>query len=198
MKKNTIASIDFLGRLTFSCTVLFLSHSLVFNGVACTYVNVLPAEYNDLTSSAISWLSSLAGPRLCTCSVGFPRRRFPIVSVNGKGKKLALEAWQAYEDVTETFVILVCHPFEKRFLDSKFLMLFERLTVILYDKTSLLGSLNDARRELCQKSRPVEKFPLTENAPLQHARQTVYTKHESVLPVHCQRKWFLLCKNFVD
>jgi len=36
----------------------------------------------------------------------------------GKGKKLAWQAWQAYEDATETFQYLASHPFEYLNIDS--------------------------------------------------------------------------------
>ena len=90
---------------------------------------------------------------------------------NGKGKKSAWKAWQAYKDVTETLAHLTCHPFEKLNRDSKSFMQLERLTVILYDRTSSL----EATKELfCQKNKPMEKRPPTQDALLEHARRTVY------------------------
>lgn len=56
----------------------------------------------------------------------------------GKGKKSAWQAWQAYEEVTETFTF---HPFQHLHSDSGHFQSIERLTVILYDKTSPLNPL---------------------------------------------------------
>ena len=35
-----------------------------------------------------------------------------VSAFKGKGKKSAWQAWQAYEEVTDTFVYLANHPFE--------------------------------------------------------------------------------------
>lgn len=67
---------------------------------------------------------------------------------NGKGKKSAWQAWQAYEDVTEAFVHLALHPFKALDLNSLWFQKIERLTVILYDKTCPVDSVNEARKEL--------------------------------------------------
>ena len=55
---------------------------------------------------------------------------------NGKGKKTAWRAWKAYDDVTEIFVHLAKHPFQLLDVDCQEFQKLERLTVILYDKSS--------------------------------------------------------------
>ena len=51
----------------------------------------------------------------------------------------------------------------------------ERLTVVLYDKTSSLSSANEAREELfCRKNRSIDNIPPTQNALLQHTQRAVY------------------------
>ena len=53
--------------------------------------------------------------------------------------------------------------------------LLERFTVIIYDKTSSLLSVNEARRELfCQKNRTMESIPPTQEALLQHSKRAAY------------------------
>ena len=67
---------------------------------------------------------------------------------NGKGKKTAWRAWKAYDDVTEIFVHLAKHPFQLLDVDCQEFQKLERLTVILYDKSSPVSSINQARKEL--------------------------------------------------
>ena len=94
---------------------------------------------------------------------------------NGKGKKLVWQAWQAFEDVTETFVYLADHPFQLLDAEDGNFLKIERMTVILYDKTSPLSSVNETRRELfCHKNRAMDKLPPTKDALLQHTRRAVY------------------------
>ena len=51
----------------------------------------------------------------------------------------------------------------------------ERFTIILYDKTSHLTSVNECRNDLfCHMNRSMANFPPTLNFLLQHARRAVY------------------------
>ena len=98
---------------------------------------------------------------------------------NGKGKKSAWRAWQAYDDVTETFVHLAKSPFQLLDVDSQQFQKLERLTVILYDKSSPESSINQARKEIfCRANRQMEKLPPTQDALLQHIRRAVYQAGE--------------------
>ena len=73
-------------------------------------------------------------------------------ALRGKGKKSAWQAWQAFEEVTDTFVHLSLHQFENINVDSSHFTAIERFIVILYDRTSPLSFVNDAREELfCKK-----------------------------------------------
>ena len=82
---------------------------------------------------------------------------------------------RAYGDVTETFVYLAGHPFQLLDADDHHFLKLERLTVILYDKTSHLSSVNEARMELfCHKNRAMDNLPPTKDALLQHTRRAVY------------------------
>ena len=50
---------------------------------------------------------------------------------NGKGKKSVLQAWQAFEDVTETFVYLAGHPFQLLDAEDGNFLKIERMTVVI-------------------------------------------------------------------
>ena len=94
---------------------------------------------------------------------------------NGKGKKSVWQAWQVFEDVTETFVYLAGHPFQLLDAEDGNFLKIERMTVILYDKTRPLSSVNETRRELfCHKNRAMDKLTPTKDALLQHTRPAVY------------------------
>ena len=73
---------------------------------------------------------------------------------------------QAYEEV----IGISCQsPFEVVNSDSDLFMKIERLVVVLYDRTSPLSSVNEAREELfCQKNQSVDRIPPTQDALLQH------------------------------
>ena len=50
----------------------------------------------------------------------------------------------------------------------------ERYVVVLYDKTSSLSFVNEAREKLfCCKSRTIDNIPPTQDALLQHTRRAV-------------------------
>ena len=75
----------------------------------------------------------------------------------GKGKKSAWQAWQAFAEVTDTFVYLSMHPFESLSVDSIHFKAIKRFVVLLYDRTSPLISVNDTREELfCKRNRSIE------------------------------------------
>ena len=77
--------------------------------------------------------------------------------------------------MTETFVHLAGHPFQLLNAEDGNFLKIERMTVILYDKTSPLSSVNETRRELfCHKNRAMYKLPPTKDALLQHTRRAVY------------------------
>ena len=119
-------------------------------------------------------------------SLGEPQSRaLPVIhafsgcnttsAFNGKGKKSVWLAWQAFEEVTETCVYLAGHPFQLLDAEDGNFLKIERMTVILYDKTSPLSSVNETRRELfCHKNRAMDKLPPTKDVLLQHTRRAVY------------------------
>ena len=108
----------------------------------------------------------------------------------GRGKKSAWQAWQAYEEVTQTFTFLAAHPFEHLRADSDHFQKIERLTVVLYDKTSPQSSVNEAREELfCRKNRSIDNIPPTQNALLQHTKRAVYQGSNCTVMGACLDKY---------
>ena len=92
-----------------------------------------------------------------------------------KGKKSIWQAWQAHPDAIEAMEHLADHPFQKLDMDSDCFRILERLVVVMYDRTSHTGCINEARRLLfCQMNRSMEKLPPTKNCFLQHLRRVIY------------------------
>ena len=93
----------------------------------------------------------------------------------GKGKKSAWEAWNCYPDVTQAFTYIALHPYSRINVDTSHFQLLERFTVILYEKTSELQHVDEARKEqFCQKGKTMERLPPTQDALLQHTKRAVY------------------------
>jgi len=125
-------------------------------------INVICANLGDSRSRTLPVFHVLTG---CDTTSAF----------RGKGKKLAWQAWQAYEEVTKTFRYLDDHPFEHTNAESGHFRNIEWLIVILYDKTNSLSSVNETRKELfCHKNQSMDRIPPTQNALLKHTRQAVY------------------------
>jgi len=121
-----------------------------------------------------------------------------VSAFRGKGKKSAWQAWQAYEEVTLTFRYLAANPFKHLSVDSNHFQRIERLTVVLYDKTSSLNSVNEARQELfCRRSRSIDNIPPTQNALVQHTKRVIYqagiwtscTRAHPVIPNPSELGW---------
>jgi hypothetical protein len=115
----------------------------------------------------------------------------------GKGKKSVWQAWKAYDEVTETLGHLACHPFETINTDTDHFEKLDKMTVILYDKTSYLMSAIQARTEIfCRKNTSMDRMPPTQDTLLQHDGQC--TKMGYGPPVHILSRSFLHHKNYLD
>ena len=126
------------------------------------HINAICASLGEPKSRALPVFHSFSG---CDTTSAF----------KGKSKKSIWEAWQVFQDVTDTFVYLATHPFQLLKTDSEHFKKLERLTVVIYDKSSPFNSINQLRKELfCQKNRTMEKLPPTEDVLLQHIRRAVY------------------------
>ena len=93
----------------------------------------------------------------------------------GRGKKSAWEAWKSFPGVTEAFLYMATNPHAPLTVECEHFKLLEQFCVVIYDRTSNLDSVNEARREMfCQKNRTMETIPPTQNALLQHCKRVAY------------------------
>ena len=83
---------------------------------------------------------------------------------NGKGKRSAWQAWELCSNaVTPTLEFLSANPFQELKEDSIHFRNLERLVIIMYDKSSPMDSVNQARMDLfCKHNRALEKLPPTQ------------------------------------
>ena len=93
----------------------------------------------------------------------------------GRGKKSAWEAWNCFDDITQAFTYMALHPYAELKVDSEHFQLLEHFTIIVYDKTSDLQHVNEARQEMfCQKEKSMERLPPTQDALMQHTKRAAY------------------------
>ncbi|XP_071853660.1 uncharacterized protein [Apostichopus japonicus] len=89
-----------------------------------------------------------------------------------KGKKSAWETWKVYEDVTMAFITLSLGP--SQILDNE-LAVLERFTILLYDHTSTMIDVDQARQVMfTKKGSAMDAIPPTRAALLQHTKRAVY------------------------
>ncbi len=73
------------------------------------------------------------------------------------GKKPAWDTWKAFEDITTTFLTLSTGPDE---VSNEDVATLERFTILLYDRTSGLMSIDEARKQLfTKKGRAMDAIP---------------------------------------
>ena len=79
-----------------------------------------------------------------------------VSAFGGRGKKRAWSTWQVFPEVTEAFESLLLMEEE---ISETVMSVLERYVVLLYDRTSDLVQVNDARKQLfAQKSRSLENI----------------------------------------
>lgn len=89
----------------------------------------------------------------------------------GRGKRTAWDTWRSYNDITSIFVSLANTP---ESVESSVTSL-ERFVILLYDRTSSLEDINQARKHhFAQKGRSIENIPQTKAALVQHIKRAVY------------------------
>ena len=126
-------------------------------------------ELNSLQSSLLVWVAFGMGRSFRHYSINAIRdhigeqksKGLPIFhaftgcdtnsSFYGKGKKSCRAASNSLPDLTETVLFLQDHPFQLLEKGSPQFEILERFTIVIYDKTSSLRSVNNARRELFTK-----------------------------------------------
>ena len=85
---------------------------------------------------------------------------------------MAWGAWNCYPDVTEAFTYMALNPYAQLSVDAQHFRQLEYFTVILYDKTSHLENVDEARKELfCQKNKTMQIISPAQNALLQHSKR---------------------------
>ena len=89
------------------------------------------------------------------------------------GKKTALEAWGAFNEVTAAFQALSNAPTVD--VVDEVMPILERYVIMMYDRTSTCMKVNDARGDLfTRKGRDIEAIPPTPDALRQHAKRSTY------------------------
>ena len=82
-----------------------------------------------------------------------------VSSFASRGKKTAWETWMAYEEATETFLALTNAPQE---LDDESFAVLARYTILLYDRTSNMDRIDEARQYMFTKrGRSMDTIPPT-------------------------------------
>ena len=131
------------------------------NNYSCVHINAICHSLVSETSTALPIFHCYTG-----CDT--------ISVFCGKGKKSAWDAWSSYRGHSG----LQLHGSKWALsLDNRWphFKLLERYTVVIYDKTSHSGSINEARRELfCQKNKTMEHIQPTQDSLLQHAKRVAY------------------------
>ncbi len=121
-----------------------------------------------------------------------------------KQKKSAWVAWKAYPEITSTFKFIADHPFAAVDINSLIFSQLERFTVVLYDETSVLESVNKAPQELfCKKSRNLENLPQTQDTLAQYIKRVAYqagiwttaSNATSAIPLASDWGWEKLMEN---
>lgn len=93
----------------------------------------------------------------------------------GKSKKSAWEAWKSYPAVTEAFLHLRNNTFQWLGLEDPEFKTLERFTVVIYDRSSNLLSVNDARQErFTKKVRTLEDIPPTQKRPIRYQLTNIF------------------------
>ena len=89
-----------------------------------------------------------------------------------RGKRSAWDVWSVFPELTQILCTLKASP---EIITEESLAVWERFVVLLYDRTSSLLKVNEARQELfCKKSREFDSIPPTKAALEQHIRRAVF------------------------
>ncbi len=95
-----------------------------------------------------------------------------VSAFSTKGKKTAWDTWRAFNEVTTTFLALSTGPAHVTDCDVTVL---ERFTILLYDRTSSMVNIDQARQYLfTKKGRAMDALPPTKAVLMQHTRRAVY------------------------
>ena len=91
----------------------------------------------------------------------------------GISKKNAWSVWQTFNDATSALVEMI----DKKEVSDESLANLERFTVLTYDRTSNVETVNEMRKVLfAQKNRQIENIPSSRPALEQHILRTIYQR----------------------
>ena len=120
--------------------------------------HVVASSLGPSKASALPMFHALTG----SDTVSFFRNR---------GKKSAWDVWNVFPELTPVLCALKA---SLEIITEESLAVLERFVVLLYDRTTSLLKVNEARQELfCRKSREFDSIPPTEAALEQHIRRAV-------------------------
>ena len=95
-----------------------------------------------------------------------------VSSFATRGKKTAWDTWRVFEEVTATFLVLSTGPDQ---VNDDNVATLERFTILLYDRTSSLVNVDEARKQLfTKKGRAMDAIPYTRAALVQHIKRDVH------------------------
>ena len=149
--------------------------------LAASIVNTIPAEelwvaygtgkhLQNIAAHAIA--SSLGRERAAVLPMFHALTGCDTVSFFAGRGKTAWDIWGVFPGLTSTLLTLSSLP---EVVDDTSLTVIEHFVILLYNRTSNLAKVNEARQELfSKKSRTLEKIPPTQAALLQHTKRTVY------------------------
>ena len=90
----------------------------------------------------------------------------------GRGKKTAWEVWKVFPELTPVLRALAASTED---ISEEHMAVIERFAILLYDRTSSLRNINEARQELfSKKSRSLDNIPPTRAALVNHAKRAVF------------------------
>ena len=97
-----------------------------------------------------------------------------VSGFSGKGKKSAWEVWRVFPEVTEAFIELSSSGITT--IRDELFELLERFVIVLYDRTSQLTDINNARKDLFTRKGRFKhaSLPPTNAALTEHAKRAAY------------------------
>ena len=121
-------------------------------------VHAVAASLGPAKSAAMSMFHALTG-----CDT--------VSYFRGRGKKTAWDVWGVYPELTPVLSILKASPED---ITEESMAVLERFVVLLYDRTSSVTKVNEARQQLFSKrSRELDSIPPTRAALDQHVKRAV-------------------------
>jgi len=120
--------------------------------------HLISAELGDDASWGLLFMHAISG-----CDT--------VSAFFGIGKKTAWAVWQSMPQLTPTFVSLSRAPAQ---ISQDDMDQIERYVVLLYQRTSALCHVNEARKQLFTNNRKMENIPPTLHALEQHVKRAVY------------------------